>query len=446
MIFDAKSLDDISEHDIDTLVWSHASERQHLEFKADWDYQSDEARLELLKDIAALANGGGGYLFIGIRDDGKGRAQRLESLSAADAAKKSQILRGICLDHISERIDGLEVRDRSIRGHAIVAVRIPPSDRAPHMVSFHHHTYFGTRTEDGKREMSFGEIRSAFLDGPLGRRLFRLESAFERFFQQRDKAEQKGILETAMESKASQPPSGLTDGELVSLFYQRRFHTQIGATPEFWMLAVPSIVNPEALHLSDERVLRVFRDPPGSRESGWSMAGPRHFTPNRTAEGIEVGAKDFMEYLILRKNMALEFWTPLDQHFCWRQSPAEFQRRPRLYPYPVAEYPTTFLRLYKALLDAVSIRTRTIFRIEYRNVHGYVLKPGAPGTPWFEMPRVQSVGFAEPHLTIGPAELGEDFHPDHAAYDIIAQVYEAFGLEASDVPFYDPATGFTFSD
>ena len=70
MIFDGRTLDEIGDEEIAELVETHISELQHIEFKATFEYKEDDARVEMLKDVVAMANGGGGYIFIGIGDDG----------------------------------------------------------------------------------------------------------------------------------------------------------------------------------------------------------------------------------------------------------------------------------------------------------------------------------------------------------------------------------------
>jgi predicted HTH transcriptional regulator len=84
MIFEGKIIDEISDDEIKYLVAHHIGEKQYLEFKARVNCQSDQGKLELLRDIASMANSGGGYLIIGIRDDGKGHAQTYELITEAD--------------------------------------------------------------------------------------------------------------------------------------------------------------------------------------------------------------------------------------------------------------------------------------------------------------------------------------------------------------------------
>ena len=160
MIFNGKTIREITDDEIDALVQNHEGERQHLEFKITIEYRDDEKRLEFLRDVVSLANGGGGYVIVGIRDDGKGHAQKYEPVGNAEGIRKS--IQSSCQDHISERIRGLEVVAREVKGNPLVIVRVPVSERVPHMVFFQERTDFWTRYHDGKRAMTIGEIREAF--------------------------------------------------------------------------------------------------------------------------------------------------------------------------------------------------------------------------------------------------------------------------------------------
>ena len=113
MIFNGKTIHEIADDEIDALVQNHERERQHLEFKVTVEYRDDEKRLELLRDVASLANGGGGYLIIGIREDGEGHAVKYEPVEKAESIKKS--IQSLCQDWISERINGLEVNGTDLR-------------------------------------------------------------------------------------------------------------------------------------------------------------------------------------------------------------------------------------------------------------------------------------------------------------------------------------------
>jgi hypothetical protein len=56
MIFDHRSVHEISDEEIDSLVRDHVQERQHLEFKASVNLRSGEGKHELLRETGDLAS------------------------------------------------------------------------------------------------------------------------------------------------------------------------------------------------------------------------------------------------------------------------------------------------------------------------------------------------------------------------------------------------------
>lgn len=177
MIFDGKPIDKITDEELDAIVQENIRERQHLEFKVTVNYRDDGDRLELLRDIGALANGGGGYVIIGIRDDGQGRAVKFEPSFLGDTTSIAKSIASLCQDHIRERIDGLEIRERNVKGNPLIVVRVPSSLGIPHMVTFSNRTDFYCRYQDGKREMTYGEIKDAFVGDEVRKQLYTVESA-----------------------------------------------------------------------------------------------------------------------------------------------------------------------------------------------------------------------------------------------------------------------------
>ncbi|MFC1939913.1 helix-turn-helix domain-containing protein [Chloroflexota bacterium] len=441
MIFDGRPVDEISDDEIDELVSAHVSERQHLEFKVTVSHQNDEDRLELLRDVSSLANAGGGYIIIGIRDDGKGRAQTYEPYLVGDAQKIKQAIMSLCLEHISDRIDGLEVKLRTVNENPIVIVRIPTSIRIPHMVTFQHHTDFYTRYEDGKREMTLSEIREAFNQDLVARRLDGIESQLNTIIntpptQKLEESQEEtieGILPRFL---------GIRDGNTLANETFRSFTEEVADQP-FFRIAITSLgPEPNLVDVNSERILALIESPPGSRRMGWNV-DVRYGRIERFAEGIRRGDKGD-EYLELQSNGHMEFWSPLNEHFCWRQSPEEFKQRPRLYPYPVVEYPTTFIRLYRALIDTTGIGGEFVVDLHYLNLKGYVLAPYAPNAIGFMFADHYSKPFENQHLGIPRRKIKADFDPDKIAYEIIQVVYATFGFDASAIPFFTSEGIFDF--
>jgi hypothetical protein len=116
-----------------------------------------------------MANAGGGYIVMGVREDGFGRPADLSPIE--DLANRSQGIRQACLDGIQERVDDLEVHCYEIEpNRGLIVIHVPPSEKTPHMVSMDHHTDFYRRYGADKRSMIIGEIRDSFAESPFFRR------------------------------------------------------------------------------------------------------------------------------------------------------------------------------------------------------------------------------------------------------------------------------------
>jgi len=161
MIFGGRSLQDLTLDDFRGLVKDHAQESLWLEFKAA-QYPDNQIQ-EMLYDISALANADGGYLIIGIKEDGRGRAAAITPVEKSQIVAQS--IRQRCLDGIVERIDGLEIEsyECSPDGDGIIVVHIPTSKKKPHMVARDRRTDFYLRHGPNKFNMTFDEIRHAMI-------------------------------------------------------------------------------------------------------------------------------------------------------------------------------------------------------------------------------------------------------------------------------------------
>ncbi len=391
-----------------------------------------------------MANGGGGYLIIGIHDDGSGRAAKfVDPALMGDAESTRQSIRSLCHDHISARIDGLEVGRRVVNGHTVIIVRIPPSGRCPHMVTLGRRTDFYIRLEDGKREMSLAEIREAFVNEPVGLRLDRLDRRFSDLARILTRDQRKNELAEALRTTASEALLDSHDGNLLAEVLRERFEAEVGERPFLWLGATPVTPRRGLIDVRDPEITSILSTPPRSRRSGWNMGG-LDSTRRRSLTGVELGSKTSYAYLEVLENGHLEFWTPLDDHFCWRQSEEELRVRPRLYPYPVVEYPLSFLCLAQALLHEAGYTNEMLIQLQYRNVAGYILRPGQPDEIRFLSPVGPSTPFAEPHLRIGPRRVPGASSPDDVAFDLLTSVYRAFGVGARSIPFRDSVGVFSF--
>jgi hypothetical protein len=174
MILGGRSLYNLTIADFESLVENHVPEGPHIEYKRTaYSGRTDDIR-EMLRDISALANADGGYIIMGIQEDGFGRA---ESFSPIENHQQiAQSIRQTCLDGIQERIPNLEVQDYELApNQGIIVAYIPLSNQRPHMVTREHRTDFYRRYGTDKRSMTIGEIRDIFLTTPAYRQIIEYE-------------------------------------------------------------------------------------------------------------------------------------------------------------------------------------------------------------------------------------------------------------------------------
>ena len=174
MIFSGRSLNDISLDDIRLLVDNRVPEGPYLDYKETPYSGRPQDRREMLRDATALANAEGGYLVLGVREDGAGRP--VELIPFDNPQGLAQAIRLACLDGIRDRVEGLEVRAfETSFNQGIIVVRVPSSQDRPHMMAMDGRTDFFRRYDTDKRPMTMGEIREMILANPRFRQWVELQ-------------------------------------------------------------------------------------------------------------------------------------------------------------------------------------------------------------------------------------------------------------------------------
>jgi predicted HTH transcriptional regulator len=126
-------------------------ESKYLDFKSSFDPGSAENWCELIKDIAAFANSGGGIIVFGVNNDGSNAQTDLERIYAVDLADISNKIRKYT-DHELSGIEIVEVERHSkhLPGFLIPHLEIP--------LIF---------TKPGTYEVESGTQKSAFAKGTV---------------------------------------------------------------------------------------------------------------------------------------------------------------------------------------------------------------------------------------------------------------------------------------
>jgi hypothetical protein len=290
------------------------------------------------------------------------------------------------------------------------------------MVTLQNRTDFYCRYEDGKREMTLGEIRDMVKRDSLSLSISRIEAR---------------LSESSTKSIGEQTDNTLAllavrEGDILSRKTLERFRADIGEKPFFRIAATPKNLKENLVDVSSPAIRDLIANPAGSRHGGWNIR-PEGQTIEIFGAGIYWGTKEF-EYFELFTNGHMEFWVPLNKHFCWRQSDEEFRERPTLYSYPVVEYPVTFLRLYRELVKVAGIDCNIVLDMSYANVRGYALFPHKPDT-WGFIIGDASRRQVDRNVEIFQKQIEAYFNPDAVAYEIIEKVFASFGLGKQRIPF-----------
>lgn len=102
-------------------------ESKTVEFKEQFDTDNDGDWLELTKDLAAIANIGGGIIVIGVKDDGTISGTDIRPVLALDGATICDKL----APYLGEDFDDFEVSAAIRGGASVAAIVIGPAEEAP---------------------------------------------------------------------------------------------------------------------------------------------------------------------------------------------------------------------------------------------------------------------------------------------------------------------------
>jgi hypothetical protein len=153
---------DIDDTVLNRLVDERIEEDAHLEFKQALPDATDEGRVEFLKDASAFANTNGGILLYGIAEV-EGRASKIIGVTHNSADSTIRRLEETFTSGVEPRVGGVIFRCVSCSEGDVVAMLVPRSLAAPHMVTRRQTGQFWMRGNRGKGLMSVSQIRQAML-------------------------------------------------------------------------------------------------------------------------------------------------------------------------------------------------------------------------------------------------------------------------------------------
>ncbi len=175
-----KSLADIQEADLLTLIEQEVGEGRNIEYKREIYGSDDKGKYELKKDVTSLANSGGGDLIIGIEEEG-GIPRNITGVDV-DTDKEIARIENILHSGIEPRLPNIgSIGCKLKSGKSVLIIRVGNSWIKPHGIKANEHYKFFGRTSNGVYSYDWQQIRSAFLiaEGALDKiRSFHKERLF----------------------------------------------------------------------------------------------------------------------------------------------------------------------------------------------------------------------------------------------------------------------------
>ncbi len=160
----------INEKEIIDLVKNNVIESTHLDYKQEITYSSDAEKKELLADVCAFANCGGGLIVYGINEerDADNKTNGVPDTILGLSLNIDELI--LKLDSsirqsIEPQIMGLKIIPLITEGKNIICIFIPRSFNSPHMVTFKGTDRFWNRSNSGKYPMNLQEIKNTILNG-----------------------------------------------------------------------------------------------------------------------------------------------------------------------------------------------------------------------------------------------------------------------------------------
>lgn len=134
-----------------TAALARSSETDNVDFKSSFDPGALRDWLEIIKDIAAFSNSGGGYILVGLNDDSSPSGLDVSALLAVDPADIGNRIH----KYTGLNLSGIELIECEKSGYKICAINIPPA-RIP--IVF---------TRVGEFELSDAKKKTAFALGTV---------------------------------------------------------------------------------------------------------------------------------------------------------------------------------------------------------------------------------------------------------------------------------------
>ena len=438
MIFENRPTSHITDQELKDLIGKQ-EENLWVDFKQQ-DYHKDNTdpdkhKREICKDVTAMANAEGGYILIGVREEKKIAQDFFTIENAANVAKS---INNICLQNIDPRIPNFEVEPYSLkwknRDIELVIIHIPSSGMRPHSFKWKNSTNFVKRYGDVTREFPISELIQDLLIRYQPPITPQMEAKLDTILRNMDVDRRNSL------TPEDDPLEQVEVGNLLHIM-KLRFDADLSGQPYYRILAVPENLNPDAVSTQNEDIRSILFNPPNRRYANFGVTGILEREVSFSTEGIK-GPNVTGGEIIQLKNGYLEVRCPLSSlTFQWRREEAGIST-PWLYPYVVCEFPVSFLRLVKAIYETSGINSRIVVQQGYHNLIGFMLPKGDPSNIIFAALQDERNSYSDPQPIVSKRIVDSNFVPDQVAYELVEEVYEAFGFEKEWIPAFDETGNF----
>lgn len=117
---------------LDAAVAAGVAEASDLDWKSELPPTKGLPQTDFAKDVAAMANSGGGIIVFGVRESQKAAIARVDVGELDEAYERS--LRSVAISAITPPVFGVNVYRLGNRGNRAVVVEVPPSIDGPHLI------------------------------------------------------------------------------------------------------------------------------------------------------------------------------------------------------------------------------------------------------------------------------------------------------------------------
>ena len=135
----------ISDRLLDEAVAAGVPETDDLDWKSELPPASGLPLTDFPKDVAAMANRGGGLIVYGVKESQGAAVVRVDVGDVSEAHERS--LRSVAVTSITPPVFGLKVHRLSSGGMRAIVVQVPPSTDGPHLI--YRNDYFGAPVRNG---------------------------------------------------------------------------------------------------------------------------------------------------------------------------------------------------------------------------------------------------------------------------------------------------------